>query len=628
MHQSSFTDLIVSTLRATKENTAAIKHADPAARVSDIFGDGVCVSLLPEDNRLIRMIYHGHLALAQFLTSQDINIVHNKEQKYHSDGRSLSLVACCVRHKSRPMAAKLAGMLLDRGATCADLTDDERTILLDMTLQVSDKESTRLREQILRSFMFLAVDLSWSENNTAKAIGLLSELLALGADHSWEMAGETILDVVCRTAQTELAEFILSRGAKVNRRNRIAVYASMSLLHKLASEVAEEASRGGSFGSGGGVVASSLDHHHYDVSAVSGGGVGAAITGGILGLIGTKDGGPGSKGSGNAAGPGSAGSAKHIKISVIRMLLENQIDDGAYRINFTRGRFLFSHSIFRRVLEEAARIGDAKCVELLMEKGTSPISTIFGSAVICNALDVAIELNQTKVASVLLANKEVASLLRGNPSPYVLKAVEGEKIEFVALPQVQRELSWMWNRVALKQRLLQMFAYFIFLIVLTNISIYQTSSNNLHHFYFGVKVKEHFVNRAITAPSSTGATDFNTVHSIDDVWNWIEKPMLTALHDTRGTYNFYQVGSARLTQLRVGSESCQVPFKFDQEIDTCFGMYSEATQSREPFGPRTGGPWMYNFRYIIIDILRYRRGGKSIHHSFSYGHGFAQWYFI
>ncbi|KAG1951065.1 polycystic kidney disease 2-like 1 protein [Pimephales promelas] len=122
-------------------------------------------------------------------------------------------------------------------------------------------------------------------------------------------------------------------------------------------------------------------------------------------------------------------------------------------------------------------------------------------------------------------------------------------------------------------------------------------------YYYTKAMTDLFVN----IPSGNGFS-FNYISSVNDVWTYMEGPLLDSLYWTKWyndeplqnenqSFIYYEnllLGVPRIRQLKVKSNSCKVHKDFQQEISECFDVYSDKKEDDSRFGMINGTAWQYH----------------------------------
>ena len=82
---------------------------------------------------------------------------------------------------------------------------------------------------------------------------------------------------------------------------------------------------------------------------------------------------------------------------------------------------------------------------------------------------------------------------------------------------------------------------------------------------------------------------FNDISTVSQFWEWFQGPLTDVLNSTSPdtialyTSGHYLIGSAQLRQLRVQSNSCQIPSQFSSQISNCISQ--DFDEDKSSFGP-------------------------------------------
>ncbi|KAK7148581.1 hypothetical protein R3I93_012804 [Phoxinus phoxinus] len=151
-----------------------------------------------------------------------------------------------------------------------------------------------------------------------------------------------------------------------------------------------------------------------------------------------------------------------------------------------------------------------------------------------------------------------------------------------------------------KANLKELFIYIVFLVDLCLLTYGMTSSAT---YYYTKAMTDLFVN----IPSGNGFS-FYYISSVNDVWTYMEGPLLDSLYWTKyyndeplqnenQSFIYYEnllLGVPRIRQLKVKSNSCNVHKDFQQEISECFDVYSDKKEDDIRFGMINGTAWQYH----------------------------------
>nr|AKN21727.1 PKD2-1 [Schmidtea mediterranea] len=148
--------------------------------------------------------------------------------------------------------------------------------------------------------------------------------------------------------------------------------------------------------------------------------------------------------------------------------------------------------------------------------------------------------------------------------------------------------------VFLKTALRELVTYLVFLIFLMMVA-YGTRSENLYYLTTAMS------NILITS-------NFNGITAMDSFWNWINIDFVNALYwntwynsmtylplNEREFIHYENklVGVPQIRQLRIGSNTCQIPSFFKNSMSNCYGDYSFSNLNKSDFGISNSTAWSY-----------------------------------
>jgi hypothetical protein len=153
--------------------------------------------------------------------------------------------------------------------------------------------------------------------------------------------------------------------------------------------------------------------------------------------------------------------------------------------------------------------------------------------------------------------------------------------------------------IKIKTTLRELIVYIVFLVLLCVLTFGMTSSTQ---YYYTNVLSSMFLRN-----SGDNAVAFADIGTMDDVWSFMQGPLLDGLYPNQWYNNqnytadeFGYVlhenrllGVVQLRQLRVNNDSCIVPDDFRETIVGCYDAYSSGVEDKKPFGLMNGTAWTY-----------------------------------
>lgn len=139
-----------------------------------------------------------------------------------------------------------------------------------------------------------------------------------------------------------------------------------------------------------------------------------------------------------------------------------------------------------------------------------------------------------------------------------------------------------WNKkydeTFIKKTLIEIFLYLIFLITISLVSLGASGST----FYFSHMLNKILIERSFTLPTDVDIS-FSEITQIFEFWLFCEKILINGLY---GDFpkECVLLGPARIRQIRVRNNSCNVHEEFKNYFETCFGFYTSENEDLNNFG--------------------------------------------
>ncbi|KAH0629802.1 hypothetical protein JD844_012189 [Phrynosoma platyrhinos] len=146
----------------------------------------------------------------------------------------------------------------------------------------------------------------------------------------------------------------------------------------------------------------------------------------------------------------------------------------------------------------------------------------------------------------------------------------------------------------------------IYIIFLTDLCILTFGMVSTDMYYLNRVMLNLFLE---TPLSDIDRTDFTTMGSISDFWQFLEGPLLdglfwkswyndnsTSLH-RNSSHIYYEnllLGVPQIRQLRIRNNTCSIYPSFRAFIDLCYSQYRYAYEDRESFGLKNDSAWHYS----------------------------------
>ncbi|KAJ6667915.1 hypothetical protein lerEdw1_016236 [Lerista edwardsae] len=167
----------------------------------------------------------------------------------------------------------------------------------------------------------------------------------------------------------------------------------------------------------------------------------------------------------------------------------------------------------------------------------------------------------------------------------------------------------------------------IYVIFLTDLCILTFGMVSTDMYYLNKIMSNLFLETPVSEKEST---NFVTMNSIADFWQFLEGPLLDGLYwnkwytenssDVHGnsSHIYYEnllLGVAQIRQLKVRNNTCSVYPSFRSFMKECYGKYSFAHEDKESFGPKNDTPLLVEFpatggalpswQFHSVKLLRY-----------------------
>ncbi|XP_063713184.1 polycystin-2-like isoform X2 [Symsagittifera roscoffensis] len=156
------------------------------------------------------------------------------------------------------------------------------------------------------------------------------------------------------------------------------------------------------------------------------------------------------------------------------------------------------------------------------------------------------------------------------------------------------------REAVIRTTLRELVVYCLFLSILCIITYGMFSSSM---YYFTNVLMVLFLDQ-----THGSASEFRSVATINDFWGYVEGPLLNGLYweewyngeelaDDEKGYIYYEnkiMGLARLRQVKVRNDTCDIPADFENEIKECFAAYAPANEDISDFGLGNGTAWTYS----------------------------------
>lgn len=140
-----------------------------------------------------------------------------------------------------------------------------------------------------------------------------------------------------------------------------------------------------------------------------------------------------------------------------------------------------------------------------------------------------------------------------------------------------------WNKKYeesfIKKTLIEIFFYLIFLITISLVSLCSSGSK----FYFSQMLNKLLVERSFTLPSTDVDINFSEITQIFEYWLFCENILLNSLYDDFLKESIL-LGPARIRQIRVRNNSCNIHGEFENYFKNCFGFYTSENEELNNFG--------------------------------------------
>ncbi|XP_042310262.1 polycystic kidney disease 2-like 2 protein isoform X5 [Sceloporus undulatus] len=146
----------------------------------------------------------------------------------------------------------------------------------------------------------------------------------------------------------------------------------------------------------------------------------------------------------------------------------------------------------------------------------------------------------------------------------------------------------------------------IYIIFLTDLCILTFGMVSTDMYYLNKVMLNLFLE---TPLSATDKTDFTTMASITDYWQFLEGPLLdglfwnswyndnsTSLHKN-SSHIYYEnllLGVPQIRQLRIRNNTCSIYPSFRAFMKVCYGQYRYTYEDRESFGLKNDSAWHYS----------------------------------
>lgn len=140
-----------------------------------------------------------------------------------------------------------------------------------------------------------------------------------------------------------------------------------------------------------------------------------------------------------------------------------------------------------------------------------------------------------------------------------------------------------WNKKYdesfIKKTLIEILIYLIFLITISLVSLCSSGST----FYFSHMLNKLLIERSFTLLSTDVEINFSEITQIFEFWLFCEKILINGLY---GDFpkECVLLGPARIRQIRVRNNSCNVHEEFKNYFENCFGFYSSENEDFNNFG--------------------------------------------
>ncbi|XP_075258867.1 polycystin-2-like isoform X2 [Convolutriloba macropyga] len=156
------------------------------------------------------------------------------------------------------------------------------------------------------------------------------------------------------------------------------------------------------------------------------------------------------------------------------------------------------------------------------------------------------------------------------------------------------------RETVIRTTLRELVVYCIFLTILCIITYGMFSSSM---YYFTNVLMVLFLDQTVD-----DSVDFRSAATINDFWDYVEGPLMNGLYweewyngeelaDDEKGYIYYEnklMGLARLRQVKVRNDTCDIPEDFENEIKECFAAYAPANEDISDFGLGNGTAWTYS----------------------------------
>nr|XP_028573960.1 polycystic kidney disease 2-like 2 protein isoform X3 [Podarcis muralis] len=146
----------------------------------------------------------------------------------------------------------------------------------------------------------------------------------------------------------------------------------------------------------------------------------------------------------------------------------------------------------------------------------------------------------------------------------------------------------------------------IYIIFLTDLCILTFGMVSTDMYYLNKVMADLFLE---TPLSDNDRTDFKSMSSIADFWQFIEGPLLDGLDwgtsynndstpdETNTTLIYYEnllLGVPRIRQLKVRNNTCSIYPSFRAFMKECYGKYQYLHEDRQSFGFKNASEWHYS----------------------------------
>ncbi|XP_062826399.1 polycystin-2-like protein 2 isoform X3 [Anolis carolinensis] len=146
----------------------------------------------------------------------------------------------------------------------------------------------------------------------------------------------------------------------------------------------------------------------------------------------------------------------------------------------------------------------------------------------------------------------------------------------------------------------------IYIIFLTDLCILTFGMVSTDMYYLNKVMSNLFLE---TPLSDTDKTDFTTMGSISDYWEFLEGPLLDGLfwntwYNTNSTsihrnsshiyYENLLLGVPQIRQLKIRNNTCSIYPSFRAFMKVCYGQYRYLYEDRESFGLKNDTEWFYS----------------------------------